>query len=325
MNIRWGILGAGDIVRKRVARAISDQPSCQLVAAWRRDQARLADFCRDFDVPRACTTEAELLDDPDIDAVYIATPVSLHLPEALAAARTGKHVLVEKPMARSVAECDQMIAACSAQGVKLGVAYYRRFYPVVNRMKELLASGAIGQALSVSAVTTTPFAIAPGEEGYWRVHASEGGGALMDIGSHRLNLFLDLLGPIAEVKALCGTLAGSHASEDCASVILRFASGVHGSLQCFFSTRVPVDTFAILGTTGRLSTPNLNDGTLIVEGASQSVEHHPPAGNLHAPLIDDFAAAIRENRPPLVTGEEGRQANEVMERAYRDSAMSRNP
>jgi predicted dehydrogenase len=319
MTIRWGLLGCGDIARKRVARAIIDAPGSQLVAACRREERQLYEFCRQFQVPRAFTCAADLLCDPDIDAVYIATPVHLHLPHTLAAAAAGKHVLVEKPMARTVAECDQMIAACRQHGVQLGVAYYRRFYPIVRRIKELLASGEIGKPLAVSAVTATAFNLRPGADGYWRVLPEEGGGgALMDIGSHRLNLFLDLFGDVAEVKSVCSTVAGAYAAEDVASLVLRFASGVHGSLQCFFGAATDPDEFAVMGTAGRLVARPLNGSTLQIDLASGSRrETHPPPDNLHAPLVADFVAALREGRPPLVTGEEGRRTNEVMARAYR--------
>jgi predicted dehydrogenase len=319
MQIRWGVLGCGDIVRKRVARAILEEPRSRLLAACRRAPEKLRDFCRAFGVERAYVREAELLADSEIDAVYIATPVHLHLPQTLAAAAAGKHVLVEKPMARTVAECDQMIAACRAAGVKLGVAYYRRFYPIVGRMKELLASGELGRPLAVSAVTSTRFVLGPGDEGYWRVVPAEGGGgALMDIGSHRLNLFLDLLGEVAEVQARVDTLLGEYEAEDAATLLLRFQSGAHGTLQCFFGTNCGADDFSILGTRGRLSANPLNGEKLIVESAEgQRVETHAPPANLHGPLIADFVAAILEGRSPLVSGEEGRRTNEVMERAYR--------
>jgi predicted dehydrogenase len=323
MTIRWGILGCGDIVRKRAAQAIRDEPHSRLVAACRRDAAKLRDFCRSFAVERAYTRDTDLLSDPGIDAVYIATPVHLHLPQTVAAAAAGKHVLVEKPMARSVAECQQMIAACRDRGVKLGVAYYRRFYPIVRRMKALLATGEIGRPLAVSAVTSTRFALGPGDDGYWRVRLPEGGGgALMDIGSHRIDLFLDLFGDIVEVKAFCDTVAADYDAEDTALVLVRFQAGLLGSLQCYFGTAVGSDEFTILGTNGRLSANPLNGRQLVVEqDGNRRLEDHPPAANLHGPLVADFVAAIRENRAPAISGGEGLRTNDVMERAYRAARM----
>lgn len=321
MTVRWGIIGVGDVVRKRVGRAIADDPQSELIAACRRDQPALDEFCRQHSVGRSFTRDADLIADREIDAVYIATPVHCHLPQTVAAANAGKHVLVEKPMALSVAECDQMIDVCRERGIRLGVAYYRRFYPIVERMAELIAAGTIGTPLSVSAVTATAVPIHPGDEGSWRVRLAEGGGgALMDIGSHRINLFVDLFGKAIDVKAFCETLAADYKADDCATLIMRMASGVHGSLRCYFGAGYDPDEFSIMGTEGRLFSAPLNRGRLIVETrGNRRIEEHPPAANFSTPLIADFVTAIKDNREPRVTGDEGRLTNLVMERAYADS------
>ena len=331
MTVRWGIIGCGDVARKRVAGAIQEEARSELVLVCRRDQAKLDEFVVEFSVPHGTTSAEEMIASPDIDAVYIATPVSLHRPQTIAAALAGKHVLVEKPMAMSTAECDEMISACREHNVKLGVAFYRPFYPVVHRMRELVEAGEIGKVLSVSAVTATPFAIAPDEDGYWRVIPElGGGGALMDIGSHRLDLFLTLFGPIvgtnaggdgSGVKAFCGTVAADYESDDLAHVIVQFESGVHGSLSCYFGSKVDPDEFAILGTKGRLVSRPLNGGELLIEKADSSgpqttVEQHPPSANFNTPLIADFVTAILEDGTPAVPGEQGRDVNRVMELAY---------
>lgn len=321
MTIRWGIIGCGDVARRRVAQAIQQEPRSELVAVNRRDETKLRDFARDFNVPQSFTSADALIASPDIDAVYIATPVNLHRPQTLAAAAAGKHVLVEKPMAMSVAECDGMIAACAERDVRLGVAFYRPFYPVVHRMRALIDAGEIGRVLSVSAVTATPFAITPDDDGYWRVVPEQGGGgAMMDIGSHRLDLFVQLFGPVSSVKAFCSTVAAEYNADDAVAAVLQFESGLLGSLQCYFGANTDPDEFAILGTAGRLVSRPLNGGELIIErGAERSVESHPPASNFNAPLIADFVTAILGHRPPLIPGEQGREVNRLMELAYRDS------
>jgi len=330
MTIRWGIIGCGDVARKRVAGAIQADARSELAAACRRDQEQLTQFVTDFHVAHGTTSASEIIASPDIDAVYIATPVSLHRDQTIEAAAAGKHVLVEKPMAMTTAECDDMIAACKEHNVRLGVAYYRPFYPVVQRMQELVEAGDIGNVLSVSAVTATPFAINPGEDGYWRVLPElGGGGALMDIGSHRLDLFLRLFGPIAGatpgddgrgVKAFCGTVAAGYQADDLAHVLVQFESGIQGSLQCSFGPSVDPDEFAILGTRGRLVSRPLNRGELLIErGSEQAVEQHPPSANFNAPLIADFVSAITECRTPFVPGEQGRDVNRIMELAYASS------
>lgn len=321
MTVRWGIIGCGDVARKRVAGAIQNDPNSRLAAVCRRDEVKLRDFAKDFEVPMATTSADELITSTEIDAVYVATPVHLHYPQTRAAAQAGKHVLVEKPMAMSVAECDEMIAACQNANVQLGVAYYRPFYPVIHRMRDLIDAGEIGKVLSVSATTCTPFAINPGDDGYWRVlPESGGGGALMDIGSHRLDLFLRMFGAVVDVKAQCGTVAAAYEADDVATLALQFESGVHGILHCCFGAETDPDEFAVLGTKGRLVSRPLNRGELIIErGSDRVLEQHPPATNFNAPLIADFVAAIGSSHSLTVSGKAGRDVNLVMEQAYADS------
>ncbi|MCP3692360.1 MAG: Gfo/Idh/MocA family oxidoreductase [Planctomycetaceae bacterium] len=318
MTIRWGILGCGDVARRRVAMAIQQNAASTLEAVCRRDAEKLQEFRDDFNVPRGYTEAEQLLADPEIDALYIATPVYLHQQQAVTAAHQGKHVLVEKPMAMSVAECDTMIEACEQNNVKLGVAYYRRFYPVIERIAEVINSGEIGQPLSVTAVTATAFSFSPGDDGYWRVLLEQGGGgALMDIGSHRIDLFQHLFGPISEVSGFTSTLAADYQADNCTTLTMRFESGLHAVLQCYFGAIIDPDEFTVMGTAGRLTVSPLNDGKLVVQSAtSQREEALSPADNFNNPLIDDFVEAIQDDREPCISGFQGRATNQVMEAAY---------
>ena len=318
MSVRWGIVGCGDVVRRRVAQAIFDEPNSEIVGACRRNSKSLAEFCHRFGVPKSFEQDKDLFHDSEIDAVYIATPVNIHLPQTIAAAEQGKHVLVEKPMAMSTVECNEMIAVCRANHVKLGVAYYRRFYPVVARIKEVLASGEIGELLSINFTTAAAFAIDPHEDGYWRVIPEQGGGgALMDIGSHRIDLMLHMFGPIEQVRCLCGTVAANYSAENCVSAVMRFRNGVHGNLQCFFGSSIDPDEFTLTGTKGRIVSAPLNGGDLKIQTASTSREEsHPPCNNFNLPLIADFVRAIKEDRDPMITGDNGRDVNQVIEQAY---------
>src|SRR5262245_19286552 len=145
MVLRWGLIGCGDIARRNVAPALRDLPGCDLVAVARARSDRAAEFAREFGARKWYERWQDLVNDSDIDAVYVATPVYLHADQTIAAAERGKHVLCEKPMAMNVEECDRMIDACSANGVRLGIAYYRHFYPAVARIKEIIESGEIGK------------------------------------------------------------------------------------------------------------------------------------------------------------------------------------
>ena len=315
MPIRWGLLGCGDIANKRVADAILRDEKSELVAACRRDENQLRSFSDAFSIPHVTTSADELIGRTDLDAIYIATPVDLHCPQTIAAAESGKHVLVEKPMAISADQCKQMIDACDRAGVTLGVAYYRRFYPMVLRMAQLLKQGVIGRPLSILATTGNPNRFPPGD---WRVDLSRGGGGpLMDIGSHRLDLFRMLLGPINGVQSNL-IASPDYEAEQVATLLTDFESGAQGVLQCYFGAAETPDRLEIIGDKGRLSTEVLNGAELLIATAeSRSIEAHPPHQNLHAPLIADFSQAVEQNRSPAVTGPEAMATNEVIAKAYR--------
>ena len=315
--IRWGILGCGDIAEKRVAESIQLDPRSELVAACRRDSQKLAIFCDRFAVPKAFTNSIELIRSDDVDAVYVATPVVLHRQNVLdAAAAAGKHIIVEKPMGLNSADCDEMVAACQNAGVALSVAYYRRFYPIVHRMKQLIDSGELGRPISVSASAGNP-RLFPNDD--WRVVRSQsGGGPLMDIGSHRIDLFLDLFGDVDHVMSLVESIESNYETEDTAVVAIRFATGKIGILETYFGASDVPDRFAIMCTRGSITTDSLNRGELLVRRNNESnVEQHPPHANLHAPLVADFTNAVLERRSPTVTGVQGADVNRVIDMAYR--------
>src|SRR6266496_1702739 len=143
-KLRWGLIGCGDIAQKRIAPALRDLSSSEFVGVSRAKSELAESFAKQFGVRKWYSDWRELIADSEIDTIYIATPVQLHASQTVAAAEAGRHVLCEKPMALNVAQCDRMIAACRANNVKLGIAYYRRFYPVsdaLSRYSRLAKSG----------------------------------------------------------------------------------------------------------------------------------------------------------------------------------------
>lgn len=314
-KIHWGLLGCGDIASKRVADAMITDEKSELVAACRRTGPLLEKFGNRFGIQHLTTSADALIARHDLDAIYIATPVHRHCSQTIDAANAGKHVLVEKPMAYDPAECQRMIAACENANVKLGVAYYRRFYPVVLRIAELIKNGTLGRPLSILATTGNTNRFQPDD---WRVvKALGGGGPLMDIGSHRLDVFLQLFGGVKTVRSQCAASPDFEA-EEMATLLLEFENECHGVLQCYFGTVNTPDRLEVIGTDGRATTDDLNDGQLTIFTANGTrTESHPPHANLHAPLISDFTDAILADRPPTVTGEIGLATNKLMAMAYR--------
>jgi predicted dehydrogenase len=316
--IRWGLIGAGDIVRKRVAAALRESTNSVLSAVSRARPDLAEAFAASVGASRWHARWQDLVADPDIDAVYVATPVNVHCQHAIVAAEAGKHVLCEKPMAMTVAECDRMIAAARAHGVTLGVAYYRHFYPIVRRIQDLVARGAIGDPVFIQADAFERFNPKPGEPRHWFItRAISGGGPMFDFGCHRLELFLMLFGPVHQVKGLTANVIFEREVEDTAVALLQFERGACATLTVTHAASEPRDTLRIFGTNGSIHIPVLNGGELtIVSNGVERVEAHPTPANLHQPLVQDFVDALLEGRAPGVTGEIGRAVAELEAAVY---------
>ena len=194
MTVGWGIVGCSDIVRRRAADAILMQPDSR-IAAFYSHSAELADEHAARYGGQGYTSLNELLADDGVTIVYVASPVERHAAETIAAAQSGKHVLVEKPMALTADECDAMIAAANANGVTCAVAYYARWLPKVRHMKQLLDEQALGTVVRAHVAQLSEFNPVADDPKIWRVQGRAGGGALADVGSHRLDLLHYLLCP----------------------------------------------------------------------------------------------------------------------------------
>ncbi|MDX2033216.1 MAG: Gfo/Idh/MocA family oxidoreductase [Blastocatellia bacterium] len=317
--VRWGLIGCGDISRKRVAPALRDAAGSELVAVNRARAALAEGFAREFGARRWYADWRELLADDEIDAVYVATPVSLHAEQTIAAAEAGKHVLCEKPMAMDVDECDRMIAACRANGVALSIAYYRRFYPVLHRVRELLASGEIGRPVLAQINAFERFNPQPGQERHWFVkRALAGGGPMMDFGCHRIEVLMHLLGKVERTTAdLDAILFADREIEDTAIALLQFSDRTRAVLTVTHAARESRDTLDLFGSEGSIHIPVLNLGEMtILSPSGERRERHPPHANLHQPLIEDFIAALRDRRAPLVGGDTGREVARIEAEIY---------
>ena len=317
--VGWGLVGCGDIAAKRVAAALGQAEGSALVTVARARAGLAAEFAQRHAARRWHADWRELLRDAEVDAVYLATPVHLHAEQAVAAAEAGKHVLCEKPMALDAAACERMIAAARAHGVRLGVAYYRHHYPVIARLRELLAPGEIGEPVLAQVQAFENFNPGPDDPRGWLMRRSEsGGGPMADFGCHRIEVLLDLLGPVAEVHGFADNVRYKERQvEDTCVAHLRFRTGAVAVLAVTHAALESRDTLEIYGTRGSAHVGVLNQGALrIVTAAGTREERHPPHPNLHQPLVEDFVAAVREGREAAVTGEVGLAVARVVARIY---------
>ncbi len=317
--VRWGLIGCGDIAAKRVAEALRRSTGSALVAVARARKELAADFAERHGARRAHAGWQDLLRDDEVDAVYVATPVHLHAEQAVAAAAAGKHVLCEKPMALDLAGGERMVAAARAHGVRLSVAYYRHHYPVVARLRQLLASGELGAPVLAHVQAFEPFDVPPDHPRAWFLRrADAGGGPMADFGCHRIEVLLDLLGPVAEAQGFPDNVRFRERDvEDTFVARLRFRSGAVALLSVTHAVHERRDTLEIFGTRGSAHVGVLNQGDLrVVTSGGGREERHPPHPNLHQPLVEDFVAAVREGREPAVTGEVGLEVTRVLARLY---------
>ena len=265
--VRWGIIGCGDVTEKKSGPGFQKAAGSELVAVMRRNGDLARDYAERHGVPRWYNDAATLIADPEVDAVYVATPPSSHLQYTRMAAEAGKPVYVEKPMALDAAEAEAMVNACEAAGVGLYIAYYRRGLPRFRRVAELVAGGAIGRVRTVSTQYWRPPA-EPGTDG-WRVDPSlAGAGYFADLASHTLDFLDFLLGAVAETQGFAANQAGLYDAEDAVSADFRYESGVLGTGMWCFTTGTSRDVTEVVGNEGAVRFSSFTTDPIELETAA---------------------------------------------------------
>jgi predicted dehydrogenase len=293
----------------------------------RRDGAAAKDYAQRHGVTRWYDDADALINDPEVNAVYIATPPGSHCDYTLRCAKAGKPVYVEKPMARNFEECQAMVTACRNVGTPLFVAYYRRAMPRFRKIQSLIESGALGRVHAVSVRLSCP--PEGGEKNAqgdvsklpWRVMPEVGGpGRLLDLGSHTLDFLDQLFGPIVQVGGESRNRAGLYPTPDLYAAQFAFVNGVLGSgLWCFcVGTSSWEDQVEILGEAAKLSFSVYGAEPLQLRTADGRVEaiHTPTPEHVQQPLIETIVEALRTNKPEICpsTGESAMRTNWVMDR-----------
>jgi predicted dehydrogenase len=316
-KVRWGIIGCGDVTEVKSGPAFQKINNSELVAVMRRTGERAKDYAKRHDVPKWYDDADILINDPDVNAIYIATPPGSHMEYTLKAAKAGKPVYVEKPMARNYSECEEMIAACEKVGVPLYVAYYRRAQPRFLKIKELLENGAIGE---IRFVTSTQYRKDTEEtknanELSWRVQPEiAGGGLFFDLASHTLDILDFLLGPITSVQGFSSNQAGYYSAEDMVSGTYLFESGVHGIGKWCFTAFENEDINEIVGCKGKITFSTFGNEPVKLT-TKQGIEewNFERPEHVHQPLVETIVADLTtDNGRCPSTGLTGARTNWVM-------------
>src|SRR5690606_28681983 len=238
-KVKWGVIGDGNVCEVKSAPAMQLIDGSELVAVMRRDGQKAKAYAEKHSVPKWYENADALIQDPDVNAIYIATPPYAHAELTWKAAQAGKPVYVEKPMARTYQECRQMIDWCKAARVPLFVAYYRRTLPNFLKIKELVESGAIGETryvqIQMNQALDTEMEV--NRDINWRIDPKlAGGGYFYDLASHQLDFLDFLLGPISKAKGIARNQAGLYSAEDIVSASFQFENGTMGTGVWCFST-----------------------------------------------------------------------------------------
>jgi predicted dehydrogenase len=316
MTIRWGIVGCGDVCERKSGPAFQKARGSALVAVMRRDRALAEDFARRHGVPRFYDDADALVNDPEVDAVYVATPPGSHLEHALRACKAGKPAYVEKPMARCHTECVTMLRAFEQARVPLFVAYYRRALERFRVARDIVGSGRIGSVSGVTVRHSGPFHLGLDRARLpWRVIPEHsGGGLFLDLGSHTLDVLDFMLGPLHGVAGHASNRGSAHEAEDTVAMSFVTEGGVPGTGHWAFATEGREDRIDVLGTEGRVSLATFGDEPIevVARGKAERLSlPNPP--HIQQPLIQTIVDELEGHGACPSTGSSAARTSAAMD------------
>ena len=290
-HIRWGIIGCGDVTEVKSGPAFNKVPASSLVAVMRRDAAKVKDYAQRHGVPKWYADAGQLINDPDINAVYVATPPGYHEEYTIAALQAGKPVYVEKPMSVNTASCERMLAVSQATNVKLSVAHYRRALPKFMAIKKLLDENAIGHIRTVRLSMLQPDSsnIIADPVTNWRVDpAISGAGLFYDLAPHQLDLMLYFFGEVTESFGIAANQAGLYKAEDVVAGVMRLSGDIIFSGQWCFTVAEDSkeDICEITGSAGKISFPVFGHEVTLLSGKEEKKMFFPPPAHIQQPMIE---------------------------------------
>lgn len=318
--IKWGIIGCGNVTEVKSGPAFNKVPNSQLIAVMRRDATKAKDYAERHGVPKWYSDATDLIADPDVKAIYIATPPDTHEEYAVKAMRAGKPVYVEKPMARNADECARMNAVSKETGVPLFVAYYRRALPYFQKVKNLVDSRVIGDMKFIQ--INLQWQSYPEEIGNelalgWRVNPEiSGGGHFHDLASHQFDLLEYIFGKVQTANGLARNQAGLYKADDIVVAQWEFENGMLGSgTWCFTINETDrIDEAKIVGSLGSITFSFFEKFDIIVKTvAGTEVYHIPYPEHVQQPLIEEIVKHLRGLGNSPSTGESGIRASIILD------------
>ncbi len=320
--ISWGIIGCGDVTEKKSGPAFNKVPNSKLVAVMRRDAIKAADYAARHSVPKWYSNAYDLINDPDVNAIYIATPPSSHEEYTIAALKAGKPVYVEKPATTNVASCKRIIKASEKFKTKLTVAHYRRALPMFLQIKKLVNEGKIGKLRLIKLSMLQPHQsnITSQTETNWRILPEiSGGGLFFDLAPHQLDIILFICSGIKKYFGLGVNQSKFYAAEDFVSGIIQFEAGeVFSGNWCFtMPENVQEDSCEIIGELGSIKFPFFgNELTLKLANGSEIFNFERP-DHIQQAMIEQVVRYFNNERENPCSIEEALKSLEIMARFVR--------
>jgi len=317
-EIKWGIIGCGDVTEVKSGPAFNKVPHSQLVAVMRRDAAKAEDYAKRHGVPKWYSNATDLINDPEVNAIYIATPPLQHEEYTIAALAAGKPVYVEKPMALNSIAAQKMADASKEYGVKLVVAHYRRAQPLFLKIKSLLEENVIGDVRLVDLKMlqpTTNNVIANTAEN-WRINpAISGGGLFHDLAPHQLDLMLYYFGEAKKVNGLASKQDTAAPVEDLVTGHILFENGlVFNGLWCFSAPEnEQADSCEIYGAKGKISFSVFGQYIKLNVGNNEETINFEPLQHVQQPMIEQVVAYFRNGGGNPCSAEEALETMKIMD------------
>ncbi len=313
-KISWGIIGCGDVTEIKSGPAFNRVPNSQLVAVMRRDSEKAEDYAKRHGVGKWYADAGDLINDPEVNAIYIATPPAFHEAYTIQAFKAGKPVYVEKPMALDSAESQRMAEAAIEYSCKLSVAHYRRAQPRFRRILQLLQEKSIGDIISVNLQLQQAYQ--PGTENTWRTNpAISGGGLFHDLAPHQLDLMIYFFGNPLEVKGTSLNRANLYDADDYASADLLFGNNIRFKGVWDFNSRLEeeMDICEIKGTLGTIRFAVFNNFCeLFTDRRAKALEFdHLP--HVQQPMIECVVKHFFDDGPNPCSAEDAAEVMRVMD------------
>jgi len=321
MMLKWGVLGAGSVAHRRAIPAINEADDAMLLALFNRTEEKAKQMAEEHGAKRYYTSVDELIADEELNALYVSSPTYLHCEHVLKAAEHGLEILCEKPMAMNVEECEKMIKACEENNVSLQICFLFRFHSIYRNIKKLIDEGELGEIIEVRMPILKHLRVT---EGGWRIIKSQGGGgSLMDLAAHSVDIFRYLLGEISQVTAFCSTFINDYEVEETGSVMMTMANGAHAITDTSFVVSGCDIVSEIYGTKGWVLVYNDN-GWMVKTVLNGEVKVEKTQWeNLYRAQFEHIARCVMGEEEPIITGMDGLKNIQALSAAYEAAETGR--